>query len=125
MKIKAELVSTIAVSASLNSRIEANADLDRTIPVTAHINGNLAEQAEFFDNILNVGAEIVNEITTDAPDVYDGAYDITSFLAAPSLTSSLILPTKQKLMRDNMTVYSVPTTEEYNPQGGVTFTIGG
>lgn len=124
MKTKAELVSTIAVSASLISQIDVDADLNRTIPATAQINGNLAERAEFFDNILNVGAKIVNEITTDAPDEYDGSYEVTSFLAAPSLSSSLILPTREKLMRDNVTVYSVPTTEEYNEQGGVTFTIG-
>lgn len=125
MKVKAELLSTITISASLDSQISADADIGKMIPVVAQVNGNLAEQAHFFDNILNVGAEIVNEIMTDAPDVYDGDYEVTSFLAAPSLTSSLILPTRDKLMRDNVTVYSVPTMEEYNPQGGVTFTIGG
>lgn len=82
-------------------------------------------KAVFTDRILRTNAELVNRITTSEAEEYDGDYEVTSFLAAPSLTSSLILPTRDKLMRDNVTVYSVPTTEEYNLQGGVTFTIGG
>lgn len=82
-------------------------------------------QADFADQILTADAELVNRITTSEAEEYDGAYEVTSFLAEPSLTTSLILPTRQKIMRDDVTVYSVPTSEEYNPQGGVTFTIGG
>ena len=87
---------------------------DRIIPVKVH----------FTENIIRVKAELVNRITTSQAEEYDGSYEITSFLAAPSMTTSQYLHTRNKLMRDNVTVYSVPTSEEYNPQGGVTFTIG-
>lgn len=119
MKVKAELLSTITISASLNSQIDADADLNRTIPVTAQINGNLAEQAEFFDNILNVGAEIVNEITTDAPDVYDGAY-----IVDPDF-EGIMLGTRNKLMRDDVTVNPIEVSEVSNLAGGITVYIGG
>lgn len=81
-------------------------------------------KANFTENVIPVQAELVNRITYSEAEEYDGTYEVTSFLAEPSLTSSLILPTREKLMRDNVTFYSVPTTEEYNEQGGVTFTIG-
>lgn len=56
---------------------------------------------------------------------YKGAYEVTSFCAEPLLTTSLVLPTNDKHMTDDMTIYSVPTREEYNSAGGVTFMIGG
>lgn len=84
----------------------------------------ISAQADFADRLLNVDADLINRITTSEAEEYDGDYEVTSFLAEPSMTTSLILPTRQKIMRDNVTVYSVPTSEEYNPQGGVTFTIG-
>lgn len=59
------------------------------------------------------------------PEVYRGDYEVTSFVAQPLLTTSLVLPTNEKFMVDDVTVYSVPTSEEYNEAGGVTFTIGG
>lgn len=94
--------------------IRVNACLtDRIIPVRAD-----------FVSLLPVNAEIVNRLTTSEAEEYDGAYEMTSFLAAPSLTTSIVLPTRRKLMRNDVTFYSVPTHEEYNPQGGVTFTIG-
>lgn len=86
---------------------------------------SLLVKATLTDNLLSYKADLVNKITYTQAEEYDGAYDVTSFLAEPSMTSSLVLPTRDKIMRDNVTVYSVPTSEEYNPQGGVTFTIGG
>ncbi len=56
---------------------------------------------------------------------YHGDYEVTSFCADPLLTTSLILPTEDKHMLDDVTIYSVPTREDYNEAGGVTFTIGG
>lgn len=85
----------------------------------------ISAQADFADQILAADAELVNRITSSTAEEYDGQYEVTSFLAEPSLTTSLILPTRAKLMRDDLTFYSVPTSEVYNPQGGVTFTIGG
>lgn len=58
------------------------------------------------------------------PD-YTGDYEVTSFCADPLMTSSLVLPTRDRRMLDDVTVYSVPTRETYNAAGGVTFEIGG
>lgn len=74
---------------------------------------------------LPVTAEFVNTIYNSTAEDYTGDYEVTSFCADPLLTTSLVLPTNDKHMLDDVTVYSVPTTEEYNSAGGVTFTIGG
>lgn len=74
---------------------------------------------------LPVTAEFVNTIYNSTAEDYTGDYEVTSFCADPLLTTSLVLPTADKHMLDDVTVYSVPTTEEYNSAGGVTFTIGG
>ena len=50
---------------------------------------------------------------------YEGVY---SFY--PSLSSDIILQTKQKKLRDDITCYKVPYAEVSNPQGGETITIG-
>ena len=70
---------------------------------------------------LNIGEATAVKAYED----YKGAYEVTSFCAEPLLTTSLVLPTNDKHMTDDMTIYSVPTREEYNSAGGVTFTIGG
>lgn len=74
---------------------------------------------------LPVTAEFVNTIYNSTAEDYTGDYEVTSFCADPLLTTSLVLPTADKHMLNDVTVYSVPTTEEYNSAGGVTFTIGG
>ena len=57
-------------------------------------------------------------------EVYEGDYEVNSFVADPSFTTSKILGTKTKYMKDNVTIYSVPTKEIQNEAGGVTFVIG-
>jgi len=57
-------------------------------------------------------------------EVYDGDYEVNSFVADPSFTTSRVLGTKTKYMKDNVTIYSVPTKELQNEAGGVTFVIG-
>ena len=76
-------------------------------------------------SVLKVNAEIINPVRTSQYEDYTGDYEVTSFCAEPLLTTSLILPTSDKHMLDNVTVFSVPTSEEYNEYGGVTLTIGG
>ena len=95
MKVKARFAQSL---------IDANAELTSLIPV----------QADFATTL---------HITT-AED-YTGDYEVTSFCADPLLTTSLILPTNDKHMLDDVTIFSVPTFEEQNSAGGVTFTIGG
>lgn len=98
----------------------------KVVYVHANLTDNIIRTtAKLADNIINAEGELVNKVSYTEAEEYDGAYEVTSFLAAPSLATSLILPTKAKIMRDDVTFYSVPTTEEYNAQGGVTFTIGG
>lgn len=92
--------------------------------VKATITGGTLAVSAVFPELLPVSAEVINPIRIAQYADYTGDYTVTSFCADPLLTSSLILPTNDKHMIDDVTVFSVPTSEEDNAAGGVTFTIG-
>lgn len=50
---------------------------------------------------------------------YDGPYAVF-----PSLSEDIELPTEDKQMRDDVTVFKVPYAAVSNPYGGETITIG-
>ena len=52
-------------------------------------------------------------------DVYDGEYTLT-----PETTDQVLL-TKEKLLKENVTIKAVPKQIVENPAGGQTVTIGG
>lgn len=52
-------------------------------------------------------------------EIYDESYQIIS-----SLNDDIILPTKGKIMSDNIVVNKVPVTEVSNESGGYTLTVG-
>lgn len=112
----AELFSIIDVTAELTQPIEVSASLSKVLTVNAELTGDLTVDAELVTTI---------RVSSQGYADYTGDYEVTSFCAAPLLTTSLVLPTNDKHMLDDVTVYSVPTSEEYNSAGGVTFTIGG
>lgn len=88
------------------------------------IDGTMNVVARFASAELQVEADFINPVRTSQYDDYTGDYEVTSFCAEPLLTTSLVLRTEDKHMLHDVTVFSVPTSEEYNPAGGVTFTIG-
>lgn len=93
--------------------------------VTAMLTGGTIKVAAQLLSAIKADARIVNTVRNADIQPYTGDYEVTSFCADPLLTTSLVLPTADKRMLDDVTVYSVPTSEEYNEAGGVTFTIGG
>ncbi len=83
------------------------------------INVNLIEESAL-DVRLENDSEIsvdVSEITND--EGYDGAYE-----AIPKINEQNF-PTKGKTMTKDFKVKGIPSYEVDNPQGGVTFIIGG
>ena len=52
-------------------------------------------------------------------DMYDGPYEVT-----PTLETQM-LATRNKTMRDDVTVFEIPYAEVGNTAGGTTATIGG
>lgn len=52
-------------------------------------------------------------------NLYTGEYTIT-----PDITP-VVLPTRDKLMAEDVTVHKIPLWETGNPQGGTTILIGG
>lgn len=89
-------------------------------------NSIITAQADVSQTVFEAQAELTTTIraSTGIED-YEGAYQVTSFTADPLLVTSLVLPTNDKHMLDDVTVFSVPTAEEPNASGGITFTIGG
>lgn len=74
---------------------------------------------------VSATADFVNTVRISTAEDYTGDYEVTSFCAEPLLTTSLILPTRDTHMLKDVTIYSIPTREEPNEAGGVTFIIGG
>lgn len=127
MIINANIVSSlITAQAGIDSLTVFASLADETITAEAQTSGIISAQAELSDT-LTADAELVTTIrvTHDGYEDYTGQYEVTSFGADPLLTTSLVLPTNDKHMLDDVTVYSIPTAETPNSAGGVTFTIGG
>lgn len=66
---------------------------------------------------LSFDEEINNIVSKEYPD-YLGTYEVT-----PKVTE-IILPTKNKTMKKNVTVFQIPYAEVSNAAGGKTVTIG-
>lgn len=67
----------------------------------------------------DVDLDTVIKVVTVTGDMYDGPYDVTPRI------ESVILETRNKTMREDVTVYEIPYVEVRNPVGGKTVTIGG
>ena len=66
---------------------------------------------------LDVGMEIGTIITGDVLPVWEGPYSITPRVAEQSFE------TRNKKMRDDLTIEEIPLQEVLNPQGGTTLII--
>lgn len=56
---------------------------------------------------------------TEGVDIYDGDYEVT-----PKTMSEVILPTSQKMMKDDVTVKKMPQFEVSNEADGITLILG-
>ena len=63
-------------------------------------------------------AETLPDVSVDGGDPYEGEYVVT-----PKVNEQT-LPTKQKVMLDDMTVLAIPYAEVTNVSNGKTVTIG-
>ncbi len=89
-------------------------------------------RSENTERTISVEAEAVETVIAVERDgiilgaIYTGDYEVDSFVNEedPLVVSSVILPTNNKRMTDDVTINSMPTAEEYNSAGGVTITIG-
>lgn len=118
------LTSGITIDAVLGAQtISVNPVLMKIIGVTP----TLSESAVKVDATLSASSIPVNtdvvttlkHYTTDV-EFYNGAYEATP----KTDTSTQVFETKEKMMRRDFLVYTIPTAEEYNESGGVTFIIG-
>ena len=65
-----------------------------------------------------VGDIAISDTAAVRPDTYEGSYEIKP------TTESQILQTKEKLMKDDLTVKAIPYAEVTNSSNGITVTIG-
>ena len=64
----------------------------------------------------------MNAAITAQSDIYD---DIDSYVVTPSWEADIVLPTKSKLMKENLTVKKIAQTSVSNEAGGITLILGG
>lgn len=64
----------------------------------------------------------MNAAITAQSDIYD---DVDSYVITPSWEADIVLPTKSKLMKENLTVKKIAQTSVSNEAGGITLILGG
>ena len=64
----------------------------------------------------------MNAAITAQSDIYD---DITGYVITPSWEADVVLPTKSKLMKENLTVKKIAQTYVSNEADGITLILGG
>lgn len=97
--------------------------LMQIIPVqTSLLNDAVVPDVRVHDSVINVDTDLITAVRHYSSDVefYEGEYEATP----KTETSTQVFPTQEKMMKRNFLVYTIPTKEEYNSAGGVTFTIG-
>ena len=88
-----------------------------TIPMTIEsdiIEVNMSISSDFEDVGMSIGAEY----SMTEGDPYEGAYEVT-----PKAWKEQILPTKDKIMAEDVTVFKVPYYETSNIFDGLTVFI--
>lgn len=64
----------------------------------------------------------MNAAITVQSDIYD---DIDGYVVTPSWEADIVLPTKSKLMKKNLTVKKIAQSSVSNEAGGITLILGG
>ena len=64
----------------------------------------------------------MNAAITAQSDIYD---DIAGYVITPSWEADVVLPTKSKLMKENLTVKKIAQSSVSNEAGGITLILGG
>lgn len=64
----------------------------------------------------------MNAAITAQSDIYD---DVDDYVVTPSWEADIVLPTKSKLMKENLTVKKIAQTSVSNEAGGITLILGG
>ena len=77
-----------------------------------------AKRKQVFRVALPAAKLIRVEVPSDDIEHYAGEYDVTPLVTAQ------VLATRDRLMDDNVRVNMIPTREESNAAGGVTFIVG-
>ena len=65
----------------------------------------------------------MNAAITAQSEIYDDDYN--NYIITPSWEADIVLPTKSKLMKENLTVKKIAQTTVSNDAGGITLILGG
>lgn len=79
---------------------------------------------ESLSGVLSVESSLTATLTTGDLTVVGGTEYKGRYTATPDV-EPIILPTKDKVLRDDITVFKIPLWEVSNPQNGTTIYIGG
>lgn len=65
----------------------------------------------------------MNAAITAQSEIYDDDYN--NYIITPSWEADIVLSTKSKLMKENLTVKKIAQTSVSNEAGGITLILGG
>lgn len=90
-------------------------------PILLDVDLTVEEYDLDFDDGASYDVELdtIIRVVTITGDMYEGPYEVT-----PTLETQM-LATRNKTMRDDVTVFEIPYAEVGNIAGGMTATIGG
>ena len=108
------------MKASVEEIHELNIDIESFVHVPT-ILGNLTSETSNISGDVSIEMFEMSGAVEPSPvqEVYEEDYEIDI-----SMTDDIVLPTKGKVMNDNIVVKKVPVTEVSNESGGYTLTIG-
>lgn len=90
------------------------------VEVTADIVGSIVTVTPSLSGDVTVTAELTTAVHYSGSDIYDGTYEVT-----PLAHDAVVLPTRHKQMRDNVTVFKVPYYETTNVSGTTVYIAEG
>lgn len=100
--------STISINESHDAVIAEPRVIDAEVMIDEEIVSSVAQNDESIDAVT----EVVIVHNSGDYDYYDGTYHVI-----PKAYDEQILPTREKIMRDDVTVDSVPYYETHNEKG--------
>lgn len=122
MICEGQVIGNLSVATTITGELSQQSEISGSLSSQAALSGSLSAQGSI-EGSLSATESLNGTLTIPSAIgslVYTGEYEATP----KTDTSTQVFATAMKTMTRDFLVYTIPTTEEYNSAGGVTFTIG-
>lgn len=111
MRARGVLSVSAKIRGTVDGAVSKREEMSGTLRATAALSGGVTAQAALS------GTAVIP--TMYAADKYDGAYEVM-----PKFSTDVVLPTRNRLMQQDVTVSKIPQYEISNEAGGKTLIMG-